>query len=69
MAGVGAIGYAGKLLVKKAGDRGEDVEWSKIGYAVLGGAFFLSVSFVAFQTIETLGGSGSDMGKKITISR
>ena len=52
--GVGAVGYAGKLMLKKAGDRGDDVEWSKIGYAVLGGAFLLSIAFVASTTIDTL---------------
>lgn len=64
--GAGAIGFAGKLLLKKSGERGEDVEWSKIGYATLAGAFLLSVSFVASTTIDTLGGnSASDIGKSI----
>lgn len=63
--GIGAIGYAGKLLMKKAGDRGEDVEWSKIGYAVLAGAFLLSVSFVATTTVETLGGTKDSIGTVI----
>lgn len=64
--GIGAIGYAGKLLLKKSGDRGDDVEWSKIGYAVLGGAFLLSVGFIAMTTVETLGGSSADIGKTVT---
>ena len=63
--GVGAIGYAGKLLMKKSGDRGDDVEWSKIGYAVLAGAFLLSVAFVAVTTVETLGGSSSNVNSKL----
>lgn len=69
LGGVGAIGYMGKLLLKKGGDRGDDVEWSKVGYAALGGAVLLSVSLVAATTIETMGGSASDIGKKITLSR
>ena len=67
--GVGAIGYAGKLLMKKSGERGEDVEWSKIGYATLAGAFLLSVSFIALNTVSTLGGDQSSIGAKINISR
>lgn len=69
VAGVGAIGFAGKLLLKKSGDRGDDVEWSKIGYATLAGAFFLSVTYIATLTVETMGGSQSTMGKSITITR
>ena len=64
--GVGAIGFAGKLLLKKSGERGDDVEWSKVGYSTLAGAFLLSVSFIAATTIDTLGGtSATDMGKTI----
>lgn len=63
--GVGAVGYAGKLLLKKSGDRGDDVEWSKIGYAVLGGAFLLSIAFIATSTIETLGGDTSNVNSKV----
>lgn len=69
VAGVGAIGFAGKLLLKKAGDRGDDVEWSKIGYATIAGAFFLSVTYIATLTVETMGGSQNTMGKTITITR
>lgn len=67
--GVGAIGFAGKLLLKKAGERGDDVEWSKVGYAVLGGVFLLSISYVASTTVETLGGSSTDIGKTVNITR
>lgn len=69
LGGVGAIGYMGKLLLKKGGDRGDDVEWSKIGYAALGGAVLLAVSLIAATTVETLGGSANDIGKKITLTR
>lgn len=63
--GVGAIGYAGKLLLKKSGERGDDVEWSKIGYATLAGAFLLSVAFIAGTTVETLGGDKDKIGETI----
>ena len=63
--GVGAIGFAGKLLLKKSGERGDDVEWSKVGYATLAGAFLLSVAFIALTTVETLGGSSNDVGGSI----
>jgi hypothetical protein len=67
--GVGAIGYAGKLLMKKSGDQGEQVEWSKIGYATLAGAFLLSVSFIASTTVETLGGTSADIGTTVNIAK
>lgn len=63
--GVGAVGFAGKLLLKKAGERGDDVEWSKIGYATIAGAFLLSVAFIASTTVETLGGQKDDIGGTI----
>jgi len=69
LAGVGAVGYGGKLLLKKSGERGDDVEWGKIGLAVVAGAFFLSISYIAVMTVETMGGSAADIGKKITIPR
>lgn len=65
--GVGAFAYAGKLLLKKGGDRGDDVEWSKIGYSALAGVFLMAISWVALNSIETMGGGEGDIGKKITI--
>lgn len=67
VAGIGAIGYAGKLLLKKSGDRGDDVEWSKIGYSVFAGACLMSVAFLAGTSVETLG--GSDIGGTVKIVR
>lgn len=67
--GVGAIGFAGKLLLKKGGERGDDVEWSKVGYATLAGAFLLSISYIATTTVETLGGNSAEIGKSVNIAR
>jgi uncharacterized membrane protein YwzB len=69
LAGIGAFAYAGKLLLKKGGDRGDDVEWSKIGYATVAGVFLVAISWVALQSVETLGGSASDIGRGITVGR
>lgn len=69
LAGVGAFAFAGKQLLKKGGDRGDDIEWSKIGYAVLAGVFLIAVAWVALQSVETMGGAGSDMGKAIIIGK
>ena len=67
LAGVGAFAFAGKQLLKKSGDRGDDVEWAKIGYAVLAGVFLVAVAYVALQSVETMGGSAGDVGKTITL--
>lgn len=69
LAGVGAFAFAGKQLLKKAGDRGDDVEWSKIGYAVLAGVFLIAIAWVALQSVETLGGGQGNIGTSITIQR
>lgn len=69
LAGVGAFAFAGKQLLKKGGERGDDVEWSKIGYAVIAGVFLIAVAYVALQSVETMGGSASDMGKSIVLPR
>lgn len=69
LGGVGAFAYAGKQLLKKSGDRGDDVEWGKIGYAVVAGVFLVAVAFVALQSVETMGGGAGDMGRTITIQQ
>lgn len=71
LAGVGGVGsfiYAWKLLMKKSGDRGDDVEYGKIGLAVVAGVIGLCIAAVAAMSIETAGASASDIGKGIRIN-
>ena len=68
--GLGAFLYGGKLWWDKANNRtGDDVKAMSIVYSMVGGAFLMALAFVGSTTVETLGGSASDIGKKPTISR
>jgi len=67
VAGIAAFAYAGKLLWKKGGDRGDDVEMSKVGWAMVAGVFLVAIAWVALQSVETLGGSAGDIGRTITL--
>ena len=67
LGGVGAFAYAGKLLLKKGGDRGDDVEMGKVGWSVLAGVFLLALAYVALQSVESMGGGAGDIGRTITL--
>lgn len=67
--GVAAFAFAGKQLMKKAGDRGDDVEWAKIGYSTLAGVFLIAIAWVALNSVQTLGADESAIGKQIQIKR
>ncbi len=61
--GIAAILYGGKLWWDKANNRtGDDVKAMSIVFSMVAGAFMLALSFVAVTTVETLGGSQSDVG-------
>lgn len=66
LAGLVAIAYAGKLLWDKAGDRGDDIKMGRIIFTIVGGTILLALGFVASTTVETLGGSSSDIGAPIS---
>jgi len=60
--GVATLGYSVTLLLKKGGDRGDDIEWKRIGYSMIAGALMLALGWVAVQTVLTLGGNAGDIG-------
>ncbi len=66
LAGLVALAYAGKLLWDKGGERGEDIKMGRIVFSIVGGTVMLALSFVAVQTVETLGGQQSDIGTPIS---
>lgn len=66
LVGLVAIGYAGKLLWDKGGERGEDIKMGRIVFTIIGGTILVALGFVASTTVETLGGSASDIGQPIS---
>ncbi len=60
--GVATLGYSVTLLLKKGGDRGDDIEWKRIGYTMVAGSLMLALGWAAVQTVLTLGGSAGDIG-------
>jgi len=61
--GLCAVGFGGKLLWDKGGERGEDIKVSRIVFTLVGGAVMMALSYIGLQSIETLGGSAADMGR------
>lgn len=60
--GLGAIGWGLSQLIKKGGDRGDDITWMSIGYKVFGGALLMVLGWVGGTAVETLGGSRGAIG-------
>jgi hypothetical protein len=65
LGGIGVIGWAVSQMIKKGGDRGEDITWMSIGLKFVGGAFLLALSWVGVSVLETLGGNSSNVGGRI----
>lgn len=63
--GIGAFLYAGKLLLDKAGQNGEQVEVTRIVWSVIGGSVLVAIGFIAMKGVETLGGSASNVGQQV----
>ena len=60
LAGVGAFGFAGKKLWDKGQEgRGDDIKAMHIIWPMVGGAFLMSLSFIANNTIGSIGGPGA----------
>lgn len=65
--GAAAIVYAGTMMWKKAGDRGDDITWNKIMLVILGGGVLSAASFFMVQIVSSMGGTQSDIGRTITL--
>lgn len=65
LGGIGVIGWAISQMIKKGGDRGEDITWMSIGLKFVGGAFLLALSWVGVSVLETLGGNAGNVGGRI----
>lgn len=61
--GICSIFYGLMQLVKKGMNRGEDIEWSKISWPIIGGALLTTILYVAQAVVEEGGASKSDMGR------
>lgn len=61
--GVGAVLYGLYNLAKKGMNRGEDIEWSKVLYPILGGALLTIIFYVIQSVVEEGGASRTDMGR------
>lgn len=61
--GVAAVLYGLFNLAKKGMNRGEDIEWSKVLYPLLGGALLTIIFYVIQSVVEEGGASRSDMGR------
>ena len=61
--GVGAVLYGLYNLAKKGMNRGEDIEWSKVLYPILGGAMLTIIFYVIQSVVEEGGANRSDIGR------
>ena len=61
--GVAAVLYGLYNLAKKGMNRGEDIEWSKVLYPILGGALLTIIFYVIQSVVEEGGASRSDIGR------
>lgn len=58
--------YGGKLLWDKGqSERGDDIKGSRILWIFVGGSVCLALAYFGVLTLETLGGSASDVGREI----
>ena len=60
--GLAAVAYGGYNLWRKGDERhGADIKVSHIFFPMLGGAVLMAISMIALMTVQTLGGSSSDI--------
>lgn len=69
LGGLGAIGAGVFMIVKKGTDRGDDIEWSKIGYRIVGGAMALAIGYIAYSMVDAIGGNRNEIGNAVTVGR
>lgn len=63
LVGIGACLYGVMNLIKKGMNRGEDIEWSKVTWPIIGGALATVLLFLIQAVVEEGGASKSDMGR------
>lgn len=61
--GISSVLYGLYNLAKKGMNRGEDIEWSKVLYPILGGALLTIIFYVIQAVVEEGGASKSDIGR------
>jgi len=66
--GLVAIGYGGKLLWDKGGERGEDIKMGRIIFTIVGGTILVALGFIAATTVETMGGSATQIGTEVKVN-
>lgn len=69
LGGLGAVGRGAFLFIKKGGERGDDIEWSKIGFLMVGGTLAMVIGWFAFGLVEAVGGSANDVGRTVQVGR
>lgn len=60
--GLGSMGWGVSEMIKKGGQRGEDITWVSIGYKIFGGALLMVLGWLGGTAVETLGGSRGNIG-------
>ena len=60
--GLGSMGAGLFHMIKKGGDRGEDITWMSIGYKIFGGALLMVLGWLAGTAVEQMGGSRGNIG-------
>lgn len=63
LAGIAACFYGLFNMAKKGMNRGEDIEWSKVIWPIIGGALLTTILYVIQAVVEEGGASKSDMGR------
>ena len=60
--GLGAMAWGVSQMIKKGGDRGDDITWMSIGYKIFGGALLMVLGWLGGTAVEQLGGSRGNIG-------
>lgn len=55
--GLGCIAWGISEMMKKGGDRGDDITWMSVGYKVFGGAMMMVLGWVASAALGMFGAS------------
>ncbi len=63
--GLGFIIGAVVSLYKKEVSKSEEITWARVGMQFFAGGLGMAIAWVGSQVVETLGGSGSDIGRTL----